>query len=280
MGQLFKQNDGVRFLKMHGLGNDFVVIDARGGDDPMNAALARLIGDRHRGIGFDQLAVIKGASDVAAELVFYNTDGSTAGACGNATRCVARLLMDETGSDSLTLRTERGDLACVDAGDGLVRVNMGKPILDWRAIPLARDVDVDALPLDGSPVSTSMGNPHCTYFVPNLGAHDLAALGAATEHNPLFPKRTNVQLAQVLDHQNIRVLVWERGVGRTLASGSSACAVTVAAVRVGLTDRKVDIHLEGGVLGIDWRDDGVWMTGATMLVASGVLSPEFLAQAK
>ncbi len=280
MEQHFDHQAGLAFLKMHGLGNDFVVVDSRGRDNPVNAALARLIGDRRRGVGFDQLVVILDAAEVAAELVFYNADGSTAGACGNATRCVARLLMDESGLNALTLRTERGNLACLDAGNGLVRVNMGAPRLDWRDIPLARAMETDHLPLTGDPIATNMGNPHCSFFVPDLSAVDLARIGAATETDPLFPERTNVQLAQVLDPENIEVRVWERGVGRTLASGSSACAVTVAAARRGLTGRAVNIHLEGGVLAIDWREDGVWMTGATMLVASGTLSPAFLAQAR
>lgn len=273
-------NSDLRFLKMHGLGNDFVMIDARGRVDPVTPALARLIGDRHFGIGFDQLALIRDAQGVAAAVDYWNADGSLSDACGNATRCVARLIMDETGDTALTLRTGRGDLMCQDAGTGLVRVNMGQPQLDWQDVPLDRDVDTLNLPLDGAPVATGMGNPHCSYFVEDTDAIDLAEIGAATENNELFPERTNVQLAQVLDRQNIRVRVWERGVGKTLASGSSACAVTVAAVRKGLSDRKVAIHLDGGVLEIDWREDGVWMTGPTMLVASGELSPEFLASVK
>ncbi len=272
-------NQGLAFLKMHGLGNDFVVVDARGRADPMTPALARAIGDRHFGIGFDQLALIRDAGDVVA-VDYWNSDGTLSDACGNATRCVARLLMEETGARTVTLRTGRGDLACEDAGGGLIRVNMGQPQLKWHEVPLAREMDTLELPLEGAPSATGMGNPHCSFFVEDAAAVDLDTLGPETEHNPLFPERTNVQVVQVLDRKNLRVRVWERGVGHTLASGSSSCAVAVAAARRGLAERAVTVHLDGGDLMIDWREDGVWMTGPTMLVAEGALSPEFLDTAR
>lgn len=268
-------NAGLDFLKMHGLGNDFVVIDARGRDNPMTAARARLIGDRHFGIGFDQLALIRMEGNITA-VDYWNADGSLSDACGNATRCVARLLMAETDDSSVVVRTGRGDLMCEDAGDGLVRVNMGQPQLDWQEIPLAEDIDTVALPIDGAPVATGMGNPHCSFFVKDAAAVDLDELGPRIENHRLFPERTNVQVVEVMDRTNLRVRVWERGVGHTLASGSSSCAVTVAGARKGLTERKVTVHLDGGNLEIDWRDDGVWMTGPTMLVSSGTLTNEFL----
>ncbi len=263
------------FMKMHGLGNDFVVIDSRGQKDCVTPKLARAVGDRHTGVGFDQLAVIlDGLGD--AHLVFYNSDGSTAGACGNATRCVARYLMNETGKTELHLTTARGDLYAVDAGDGLTSVNMGPPQLDWQDIPLAREVDTLELPIDGAPTATGMGNPHCTFFVGDAESVDLLAFGAAHEHHPLYPERTNVQVASIIGPDHIRMRVWERGVGITLASGSSSCATAVAAARRGLTGRKVRVDLDGGTLWIDWRDDGVWMTGATMHVFDGVLTTDFL----
>jgi len=271
-------NTGLAFLKMHGLGNDFVVVDARGGAGAMTPALAKAIGDRHFGVGFDQLALIRDEGDVVA-VDYWNSDGSLSNACGNATRCVARMLMAETGVRAVTLRTGRGDLACEDAGDGFIRVNMGQPQLAWDEVPLAREMDTLELPLEGTPSATGMGNPHCSFFVEDAEAVDLAVLGPATEHNLLFPERTNVQVVEVLDRKNLRVRVWERGVGHTLASGSSSCAVAVAAARRKVADRKVTVHLDGGELGIDWREDGVWMTGPTMLVAEGVLSPEFLESA-
>ena len=265
---------GLPFMKMHGLGNDFVVIDARGGGVAMTADLVRAMGDRHRGIGFDQLALIETDGEAAAGLTFFNADGSLSAACGNATRCIARHLMVETGEPSLTLRTERGLLACEDAGGGLTRVNMGEPMTDWQEIPLAGETDTLHLPIEGDPVATSMGNPHCTFFVDDVTAIDLAARGAEIEHHPLFPERTNVQFVQVLDRAHLRMRVWERGAGVTLASGSSSCAVAVAAVRRGLTERQVSIDLDGGRIEIDWREDGVWMTGPTAHVYDGVFYPE------
>ncbi|QUJ78054.1 diaminopimelate epimerase [Sulfitobacter albidus] len=263
-------------MKMHGLGNDFVVVDARAQDVPLSQGLVRAIAHRQMGIGFDQLAVIsRGAGD--AHLTFFNADGSTSAACGNATRCIARHLMTESGRDALHLTTDRGDLFARDAGGELTSVNMGAPQTDWHEIPLAQEMDSLHLPIDGDPVGTGMGNPHCTFFVADAEAVDLAAFGAVHEHHPLFPERTNVQVAQVIGTDHIRMRVWERGVGVTLASGSSSCATAVAAARRGLTGHAVRIDLDGGTIHIDWREDGVWMTGPTMHVASGCFTAEFLA---
>lgn len=264
------------FMKMHGLGNDFVVIDRRFGGGPITAALARAVADRHRGVGFDQLAVIGQDADADAAITFFNADGSGSAACGNATRCIARHLMSELGRDSVTLRTERGILSCRDAGDGLTSVNMGEPILDWQQIPLAREVDTLSLPIDGDPVATGMGNPHCTFFVPDAEAVDLATRGPVAEHDPLYPERTNVQFVHVVGPDHLRMRVWERGTGITLASGSSSCAVAVAAARRGLTGHSVVIDLDGGQIAVEWRDDGVWMTGPTAHVFDGVLNLEAL----
>jgi diaminopimelate epimerase len=257
------------FRKMHGLGNDFVVVDERGTTPRVTAALARAIANRHRGVGFDQLAVISDTPDADLHLTFWNSDGSTAAACGNATRCIARLVMDQTGKSALTITTARGTLQAVDAGNGQTSVNMGQPQLDWYEIPLAEQMDTLHLPIDGAPIATGMGNPHCTFFVDDAEAVDLATRGALIEHHPLFPQRTNVQFASLISPDHLRMRVWERGVGVTLASGSSSCAVAVAAARRGLTGRKVTITLDGGDLAIDWRDDGVWMTGATAYVFDG-----------
>ncbi len=268
--------NGLPFMKMHGLGNDFVVLDARAQRIEITPQTAKGIAHRQFGVGFDQLAVMTdGTGD--AHLTFYNADGSTSAACGNATRCVARFLMDETGKDALHLTTDRGDLTATDMGDGLTAVNMGTPQLEWQDIPLARQMDTLELPIDGNPTATGMGNPHCTFFVSDLAAIDLEKQGAMTEHHPLFPERTNVQFAQRISPDHLRMRVWERGVGVTLASGSSSCATAVAAARRGLTGRKVRIDLDGGTLHIDWRDDGVWMIGPTMHVFSGTLTPAFLA---
>lgn len=267
-------SSGLPFMKMHGLGNDFVVVDRRSGGPFISPELAVALADRHRGVGFDQLAVIESATDADAALSFLNADGSASAACGNATRCIARYLMDELNRDRLTLRTERGLLACEDAGNGMTRVNMGQPLLEWNQIPLASPMDTLSLPLEGDPVATGLGNPHCTFFVADTEAVDLASRGPTIETDPLFPERTNVQFVQVVGPDHLRMRVWERGAGITLASGSSSCAATVAAARRGLTGRSVVIDLDGGRIQVDWRDDGVWMTGPTAHVFDGVFYPE------
>lgn len=262
--------NGLPFMKMHGLGNDFVVIDERQIPRGLTEEIVTSIADRHRGIGFDQLAVVQNSDTADAHLVFYNADGSTSAACGNATRCIARYIMDETGTDSLSLTTDRGNLFAKDAGNGLTSVNMGPPQLVWHDIPLASEMDTLALPIDGAPTATGMGNPHCTFFVEDVEAIDLEARGAEIENHPLYPERTNVQFASVIGANHLRMRVWERGVGVTLASGSSSCATAVAAARRGLTGRQVTIELDGGTIQVDWTDDGVWMTGPTAYVADGV----------
>ncbi|MEJ6396455.1 diaminopimelate epimerase [Yoonia sp. 208BN28-4] len=260
---------GLPFMKMHGLGNDFVVVDERGITPRVDASIAIAMADRHRGIGFDQLAVLSDAADADVHLTFWNSDGSQSAACGNATRCIARWMMDQSGQDALAITTDRGALQAVDV-NGLASINMGQPQLDWADVPLAREMDTLELPIDGAPTATGMGNPHCTFFVDDAEAVDLAQRGAEIEHHPLYPQRTNVQFAQIIGPDHIRMRVWERGVGITLASGSSSCATAVAAARRGLTGRKVQIDLDGGTLHIDWRDDVVWMTGPTAHVFDGV----------
>ncbi len=263
--------DRLPFMKMHGLGNDFVVIDARERDVQITPELARRIGDRNFGVGFDQLALISsGDDDALAKLTFLNADGSTSATCGNATRCIARHLINETGQAQFALRTERGLLQVEDAGGGLTRVNLGPPLLDWQDIPLAEECDTLSLPLPGDPVATSMGNPHCTFFVDDIEGADLEAAGRAIETHPMFPERTNVELVEVKDRQTILARVWERGVGVTLASGSCASASAVSAIRRDLVEGPVTVVLDGGSLEIDWRDDGVWMTGPTAHVYDGV----------
>ena len=266
---------GLRFCKMHGLGNDFVIIDARSGANPVTPALARAVGDRHRGVGFDQLAVILSAEAADFRLEFWNADGSKAGACGNATRCVSDLMMRELGKQSVRLLTERGALSALRRADGLVSVNMGPPLLEAAMIPVLGDPL--ALPLAGEPVAVGMGNPHCVFFVPDAEAVEVAALGPGIETHPLFPERTNVEFASLLAPDHLRMRVWERGAGITLACGSGTCATAVAAHLRGLTGRRVTVDVDGGRLEIDWRDDGVWMTGPTAFVFEGTLSPAFLA---
>ena len=268
----------MKFRKMHGLGNDFVVIDARGRVDPMTPALARALADRHRGIGFDQLAVMLDAPEADVGVAFWNADGSRAAACGNATRCLADILLAEGAGPALTIAVEgAGVLTARRRPDGLIEVDMGAPKLDWAAIPLAEAMDTLALPLPGGPTAVSMGNPHCVHFVDALDGLDWHAKGAAVERHPLFPERTNVQFVEVLDEARVRARVWERGVGPTLASGSSACAITVAAHRRGLTGRRVTVELEGGALQIAWTEAGrVLMAGPVADVFEGTVMPHWL----
>lgn len=264
----------IPFFKMHGLGNDFVVFDCRTQQVDLTPDRIARVADRHCGVGFDQLAVLYAGED-AGRLEFYNSDGSMSGACGNATRCVARYILNEGEAREIVLHTERGALPCVDLGKGITSVNMGHPQLSWQEVPLASDVDMDHLPIDGDPVATGMGNPHCTFFVEDAEAVDLEARGAAVEHDPLYPQRTNVQFAHVVGPDHLRMRVWERGVGVTMASGSSSCATAVAAARRGLTGRAVRIDLDGGILHIDWRSDGVWMSGPTAHVFTGQFTTDF-----
>lgn len=269
---------GLAFRKMHGAGNDFVIIDSRGRQAVTTPSLARALGDRNRGVGFDQLAEIRDSESADFALDFWNSDGSRAEACGNASRCVADLIMRQTGQPRVTFTTARGTLQAERTADGLVSVNMGAPQLDWDQVPLAQPADTTHLPLPGDPSAIGMGNPHCVFFVADADAIDLSRAGAAMEHHPLFPQATNVEFASLIGPDHLRMRVWERGAGITLACGSGACATAVAAHRRGLTGRKVTLDLDGGQLLIDWRTDGVWMTGPTALVFEGTLAPAFLKQ--
>ena len=261
-------------MKWHGAGNDFVIIDSRGGSSRVSTRLAAALGDRHKGVGFDQLAEISDSDVADVDLAFWNADGSTAGACGNATRCVARYMMDALGRDRLTIRTERGVLKAVEQ-DGAVWVNMGPPQLDWREVPLSQPAD--PLPIDGTPAAVGMGNPHMVFMVADAEAEDVAGRGAQLEHHPLFPEATNVEFAHVSGPDRLRMRVWERGTGITLACGSGACATAVVAAQRGLTARRVTIEADGGTLMVDWREDGVWLTGPTAHVFDASLTPAFLA---
>ena len=269
----------LKFMKWHGLGNDFVILDSRGQSPVATPELVRLIGHRHFGIGFDQLAEILETRD-GVQIDFWNADGTRAGACGNATRCVADYVMAETGNDSLAITTARGALSARREETGLVSVNMGQPQMDWAEIPLDRDRDILHLPIDGDPVAVGMGNPHCVFFVEDASATEPSDIGPDVEVHPIFPEKTNVEFATVRPDGSIRMRVWERGTGITLACGSGACATAVAAHLRGLSARKVNMELDGGWLELDWRDDGVWMTGPTMHVSSGSFTPGFLSSAK
>jgi diaminopimelate epimerase len=261
------------FLKMHGLGNDFAVFDARFQALGVDAAAARRIGDRRRGVGCDQIIVIA-TQDGAPFMRIFNADGSEVETCGNAARCVARVLMDESGASEVTLGTPAGMLTCREAGGGLVTVDMGTPELTWDRIPLARPVDTNRfeLPIDGLTLeasAVSVGNPHCILFVPDADDAPVATLGPRIETDAMFPNRINVEFVSVRDKGHLRMRVWERGAGITEACGSGACAVAVAAHRRGLTGETVEIELDGGILQIALKDGHVLMTGPAALAYRG-----------
>ncbi len=266
------------FRKMHGLGNDFVVLDARAQDLSITPGRAAAISDRRFGVGCDQFIVMEPPGDGADVFMrIRNPDGSEAGACGNATRCIASLVAAETGRDRIVVRTIAGDLPVEVLPGGLYRADMGPARLGWQDVPLARAMDTLHLPLarDGlaDPAACSMGNPHATFFVPDLDAVPVAELGPGLEHDPLFPERANIGFVQVLNPEHIRQAMWERGAGITLACGSGACAAVVNAARRGLTGRRVRVTLAGGDLEIAWREaDGhVLMTGPVATAFTGEL---------
>lgn len=265
----------VIFTKMHGLGNDFVILDGRVQPIENKAELAKKMADRHFGVGCDQLIIMEPSDKADLFMRILNPDGSEAGACGNATRCVADILMRETGKTSCTIETLRGVLSCERAGTDQVQVDMGEPLLEWNQIPLAREMDTLSLLLGkngvSNPTAVNMGNPHCVFFVENMDAVDVAAIGPQFERDPLFPQRTNVEFVEVINKGHVRMRVWERGAGITLACGSGACATAVAAIRRGLTTRKMTVTMDGGDLTLEWReaDNRVYMTGPVAYVFSG-----------
>jgi diaminopimelate epimerase len=266
------------FHKMHGAGNDFVVVDARAGLRLTRAQVTAL-SDRRTGIGCDQFITLEPpppGADVFMRI--QNPDGGEAGACGNATRCVADLLFRETGVRQQTIRTIAGDLPSSLLADGRVAVDMGPARLKWADIPLARAMDTLHLELPGDPAAISMGNPHATFFVPDAEAWPAAQDGPRFEHDALFPERSNVGFAQILDPGRIRLRVWERGAGLTRSCGSGACAAAVNAHRRGLTGRQVEVITDGGMLEIDWREDGhVLMTGPVATSFTGQVDLDGLA---
>jgi len=276
------------FLKMHGLGNDFVVLDARAAALDLTPERRRVIADRRLGVGCDQLIVLEPPTEREADVFMriYNPDGGEAGACGNATRCVASVVMDERKTDHVTVQTIAGLLESQKTGVGsnglpVISVDMGPARLDWREIPVREACDTNHMPVGigplQDPVGTNMGNPHATFFVDDAAAIPLAELGPELEHDRFFPERANIGVAQLLGEGELRLRVWERGAGITLACGSGACAAVVAASRRGLVPRRADVILEGGTLTIEWlRDDHVLMTGGIAVAFKGELDRSLL----
>ena len=258
----------VAFHKLHGAGNDFVVVDERGGPLGLTARRVAALADRHFGVGCDQFIALGAAEGADVAMRIFNPDGSEAGACGNATRCVADLLCRENGRSTQAIRTIAGILPSERLPDGRVRVDMGPARLGWQDIPLAHAADTLHLPLPGDPAASSMGNPHVTFFGEPLDG--AAQRGPAVERDPLFPDRVNVGFAELVAPDRLRLRVWERGAGLTLACGSGACAALVNASRRGLVGRRAEVVVDGGVLEIAWRDDGhVDMTGPVATAFEG-----------
>lgn len=267
---------------MNGLGNDFVVVEARSAPFAPTPEQVRAIADRATGVGFDQLiAIDKGVDGADASVRFWNADGEEVSACGNGTRCVGWLLMQANDSDRTVIDSRAGRLIATRAGDRLVSVDMGEPGLSWADIPLAFEQDTQALEtslteepaLAAAPGCVSMGNPHVVFFVDDIATAPVATAGPAIERHPLFPDKVNVGFAQILDRDHIRLRVWERGAGLTLACGTGACAALVAAARRDLTDRSAVLKLDGGDLLIEWRaeDNHVIMTGPAAVDFAGEL---------
>jgi diaminopimelate epimerase len=271
---------------MNGTGNDFVVVEARSAPFAPSEDEVRAIADRTAGVGCDQLIAIEPppASTPGADafMRIWNADGGEVEACGNATRCVGWLLAEAGGRDRVVIATAAGPLIAERAGERRVRVDMGRPGLDWTQIPLAEEMDTRGIELQVGPIDdpvlhtpgcVSMGNPHVVFFVKDVTSAPVKEVGPMIEHHMLFPERTNVEFAEIVSRDRIRLRVWERGVGETRACGTGACAALVAAARRGLTDRKATIELTGGELEIEWReaDDHVLMTGPIEVEFTGAL---------
>jgi len=275
---------GFDFIKMNGLGNDFVILDLRTHNIEITKELAQAIANRKTGVGCDQVITVEERG--GPFMGVWNADGSQVGACGNAARCVGWLLLEEKSADHVSFKTLTTQHHVSRAGAHRVSVDMGKPKLDWKAIPLSeqmddtRFIDIKLGPIDNpvlwGPSAVNMGNPHCIFFVEDAEAQALDRFGPLVENHPLFPQRANVSVAEVKSRFVIRLRVWERGAGITKACGTAACAALVSANRRRLTDRKATIELDGGALGVEWReDDHVHMTGPVEIEFEGKLPDIF-----
>ena len=271
-----------KFTKMNGLGNDFVIIDARNQKFTMTAKRAQWIAYRRFGVGCDQIVIMNESKKADIAVKFYNSDGSESAACGNATRCVGLLIMDELKKDKAKIETNDRMLDVSRETNGEITVNMGEPSFDWKDIPLAEETDVLELPIEvgplAEPVALSMGNPHAVFFVDDIDQVNLRAYGAQIENHPIFPERCNVTAAQINKDGSINSKVWERGVGKTLSCGTAACATAVAAITCELVESNiVEVEQPGGKLTIEWHDDSyVLMTGKVSKVYEGVFDEKVL----
>ena len=270
------------FIKMHGLGNDFVILDAREAALALDAASACAIANRRTGIGCDQVIVMEKADDGLADVFMriFNADGGEVAACGNAARCVASLLFADSGSEHVVIGTESGLRDAEKAPDGRISVDMGRALFDWRDIPLTEAIDSNHPGISEGPLvggcAVGMGNPHLVFFVDDAESVALETLGPKLEHHPLFPERTNVEIVEVLSPEKLCLRVWERGAGITSACGTGACAALVAAHRRGLAERRAEMMLDGGTLVVEWlADDHVLLTGPVATSFIGELGAEF-----
>ena len=271
------------FRKMNGLGNDFVVLDARTRPAEISEDKARAIADRKTGIGCDQLIVLEPSKTADVRMRIWNNEGFEVESCGNASRCIADILFAEKTSSTATIDTLGGFLVCTRGENGMVTVDMGAPRFAWQDIPLSepfadtRHIELQLGPIDAplihSPSVVNVGNPHCIFWVKDLAVVDLAKAGPMLEHHPLFPERANITLARVDSKDRITLRVWERGAGLTRACGTAACATMAAAARIKLTGRKATINLPGGDLAMEWResDDHLLMTGPISYEFEGTL---------
>jgi diaminopimelate epimerase len=274
----------IGFRKMNGLGNDFVVLDARGRSLALSPDTVQAIADRKEGIGCDQLIALEPSRRADVFMRIWNADGGEVGACGNAARCVAALVAGEEGRSQVSIETESGVVGAAVNKDGSVTIDMGAPRFAWDQIPFAvpvsdtREVEIEGVSDLPAASMVNVGNPHCVFFVDDIDAHDLARLGPMLERHPLFPERANISLVQVISPDHLKVRTWERGAGLTRACGTAACASAVAAARRNLIGRKVRVTLPGGDLEIDWREiDGhVLMTGPYALDYEGTLPADLL----
>ncbi len=272
---------------MHGIGNDFVVLDARARPLAIDADAARAIADRRTGVGCDQLIVVEPSEVADVFMRIRNSDGGEVEACGNGARCVASLVLAEAGREEITIETLAGVLPARRVAADRYEVAMGVPRFEWQEIPLAKEMDTLNLdlsigpasrPVLSDPVALSIGNPHAVFFVDDVATVDIATVGPMLEHHPLFPERANIGFAQILGPDRLRLRVWERGAGLTQACGSGACAAAVAAARRDYTGREVTLVLDGGELGIRWREaDGeILMTGPVATAFTGELSADLV----
>ena len=277
----------IPFLKMNGLGNDFLIVDARAARVRPRPEVIRRLADRHAGVGFDQLITIEPTrSGAAAFMRIDNADGGEVEACGNGTRCIAWLLMRESGEESVAVETRAGILnARPGGGEFSVSVDMGVPRFSWRDIPLSeefrdtRAIELQIGPIEApilhSPSVANIGNPHAIFWVDDVDGYDLARFGPLLENHPIFPERANISLAHVTAADAIKLRTWERGVGLTRACGTAACAALVSAARTGRTGRSATVMLPGGPLHIEWdARDHVWMTGPVELEFAGLFDPD------